>query len=201
MKKLSMKSLLITLLGYAVLSYSQLSLAAWTLDNAQSQLNFNSTKNDTVTETHRFTELSGHVADNGQASLTVKLASVETKVPLRNERLRDLLFDVKTYPSARFQTKLDPQTLKKLTVGSTITQTIKGTLQLHGQQKPVTAHLQISRPSDKQIVVTTAEPINLNANDFKLGPGIEKLREIMSLKKIDWNIPLSFRLIFNASST
>lgn len=184
------------LLLIAMLGYSQLTFAAWTLDSTQSQLNFNTTKNDVVTETQRFTTLSGHVTDAGKADLVIALASVDTKITLRDERVRDWLFETKNYPAAVFTTTLDIKALENLAVGSSQTQTLKGSLQLHGQQKPIMAQVKITRLADKQVEVTSIEPVIVNAADFQLTEGIEKLRAVMMLNKITPQVPVSFRLVF-----
>jgi len=62
-------------------------LADWQLDNGDSTLDFISVKKSTVGEVHHFKQLSGSITDAGQASVDIELASVETNIPIRNERL------------------------------------------------------------------------------------------------------------------
>ncbi|MDP7561636.1 MAG: hypothetical protein QF494_02135 [Methylococcales bacterium] len=49
-------------------------------------------KKNTVGEVHVLTGLSGVVDDNGQVSIAINLNSVETQIPVRNERLKKLFF-------------------------------------------------------------------------------------------------------------
>jgi len=53
-------------------------LAAWDLDAERSTVQFLSVKNASVAEVHHFTEVSGGIDDDGQATVTIDLASVET---------------------------------------------------------------------------------------------------------------------------
>jgi len=184
------------LLFIALLTFSQLALAEWTLDNDNSQLNFDSTKNNTITETHTFQALSGTVADNGKANLIIVLTSVDTKVPLRDERMRTMLFETEEYPRAEFITQVNKPHIEKLAVGDSTLQTLKGELQLHGTKKPITAEVKITRLADNKVEIATVKPIIVNANDFKLHQGVENLREIMGLNSITPEVPVSFRLVF-----
>ena len=58
----------------------------WTLDGEASKLAFGSVKKDAVGESHHFSGLSGGVAD-GIATISVDLASLETWIDIRNERM------------------------------------------------------------------------------------------------------------------
>ena len=57
-----------------------------------------------VVEVHRFNQLSGTIYDSGKrtgdAELSVHLASVNTQIPLRDSRMRDLLFEIAKFPTA-----------------------------------------------------------------------------------------------------
>jgi len=77
--------------------------ADWTLDSDQSSLHFVSIKNGTTAETHRFAELEGKAADSGKVTVVVHLISVDTKIPIRDERMQEMLFDTKTrlWPTSR----------------------------------------------------------------------------------------------------
>ena len=68
--------------------------ADWYLDNESSRLSFISTKAGNLSEVHRFLTLHGRIDAKGAARLRVELESVSTGIPVRDERLRSLLFDV-----------------------------------------------------------------------------------------------------------
>jgi len=188
-----MKKLLFIVLLFC---FNPLALADWTLDNERSQLNFNSVKNESIIETHRFITLQGSIADEGNAKLRVELSSVDTKIALRDDRLRQILFETLKYPQAEFVAQIDKKPVEKLAVGDSMTQTVQGDLQLHGKTKSITASVKVTRLADGALEVTTEQPILVNADDFGLQPGIEKLREMMGLKSINTQVPVSFHLVF-----
>ena len=59
----------------------------WQLKTEHSSLSFTSVKNGTITESHQVTGLSGFVSQSGSTAITIDLSSVETGIPIRNERL------------------------------------------------------------------------------------------------------------------
>jgi len=82
--------------------------SSWTLAPAHSALNFLSVKKGAVAEVHRFDVLSGTIAPDGTAKVTIDLESVETGVDIRNVRMRFLLFQVDTYEEATITASIDP---------------------------------------------------------------------------------------------
>ena len=81
--------------------------ADWTLNNEQSQLSFISIKKGDVAEVHRFDQLSGSFGGKGNIELTIQLASVDTAIPIRDERMREMLFNTKAFPTASLSAKVD----------------------------------------------------------------------------------------------
>ncbi len=63
-------------------------VAQWHIDNAQSRFSFISIKAGDVAEIHRFTEIGGTIGDDGSVNIVIELASVDTLIPIRDERMR-----------------------------------------------------------------------------------------------------------------
>ena len=63
----------------------------WKLITDESAISFVSIKKGSIAEAHTFTDFSG-VLDHGKASVTIKADSIDTMVPIRNERAREFLF-------------------------------------------------------------------------------------------------------------
>lgn len=164
--------------------------AAWTLNGEQSSLHFATVKNATVSEVHQFKELSGAIADDGKASLMIKLASVDTNNPIRDERMQKQLFDTEKFPDATISIDLGTEALKN---GA---QTIVGTLNLHGVEKEVSTQVFVEQ-NDTQITVSSLAPIVVAATDFGLDGGVEVLRELAALTSINVTVPASFRLVYD----
>ena len=83
-------------LAVAALLLSPATWADWTLDNAGSRLSFVSIKATNVAEVHTFDALSGSVGGDGHARVVIQLASVNTLIPIRDERMREMLFQTAT---------------------------------------------------------------------------------------------------------
>ena len=95
--------------------------AHWSLDNEASQLSFVTIKADHVAEVHTFDVLSGSIGDSGDVKITIELASVNTLIQIRNERMQALLFETNLFPEATITGHLDIEALAGLSVGSTET--------------------------------------------------------------------------------
>ena len=100
-----------------------------------SQVGFASVKNGTVSEVHKFTGLSGGIDSGGNAMIAIITSTVETLIPIRNERMRSMLFEVDRYPLATIRSKVDLRDFTSLQVGesktSEIDQLFRWFTQLH----------------------------------------------------------------------
>lgn len=173
-----------------------LAQGSWTLDPARSELSFVTVKAGTVAEAHSFGKLAGSVGPDGAAVLDIDLASVATGVDIRDQRMRDVLFETATYPKASVSAKLDPAAFAQLGVGESKTVPITATLDLHGMKEAVDTKLTVTRAGPDMVLVTTTRPIIVDAASFGLGEGVEKLRELASLPAIAPAVPVSFTLTY-----
>lgn len=170
--------------------------ADWALNNGESNLSFISVKKGDVAEVHRFDQLNGSVDGSGNVELTIQLASVNTAIPIRDERMREMLFNTKAFPSADLTGKVDISEIMKLGVGGIIVSTLQGELTLHGQSRPVTAELVVARLAAHKLLVSSRKPLVLQADDYDLLEGVEKLREVAGLTSISKAVPVNFVLVF-----
>ena len=69
--------------------------AGWNLDESNSSIEFISIKNNQISESHNFQKISGSITSEGLVNVTVDLDSVDTKIPIRDERMRNLFFETK----------------------------------------------------------------------------------------------------------
>lgn len=164
-------------------------LADWVLDNSKSGLYFVSIKKDHIAETHGFKQLSGVITKAGQGNLSIDLASVETNIDIRNERIRDHLFETSTFSSANVSVDLSKTGVKPGI------QSVNVLLDLHGVKKEIPALLAISEVGNV-VQVSTVAPIVLNAADFNLAGGLTVLREIGAVANISNAVPVTFFLSF-----
>ena len=179
----------------AVLAMPAFAAGEWQLQPDDSSLAFVSVKNGSVAEPHSFTDLSGRVDDDG-ARLEVDLASVETSIPIRNERMREFLFEIADHPQAVFTTSMHARSVDELAPGQSRRIEVSGHLELHGAKQELTALVQITRAGYDRMVLSTVKPILISADAFTLGEGIAKLRDIAGLDSITPMVPVTFSLTF-----
>jgi hypothetical protein len=172
--------------------------ADWYLDGESSRLSFVSTKNASIAEVQRFLVLHGKVDDEGLANVEVELDSINSGIPLRDERMRKALFEIDKFPEALITTKIDLRPINDLAPGAQLELRLPLTVNLHGKQKEYCAELLATRLDDRRFQVVTLEPLVINAEDFDLAPGLEALRNLAGLSAISLSVPVGAVLIFTA---
>ena len=174
--------------------------AKWQIDNANSTLSFVTVKAADVAETHRFGQLSGGVTPGSTAgasaevNIAVHLASVDTNIPIRDERMREHLFETGKFPLAKIHGHVQFAKYLALPTGDSVQDSLKLMLDLHGERIPITADVLVSRLGSDRVMVMSSRPIIVNASQVGLVAGIEKLRELAGLPSISKAVPASFVL-------
>lgn len=172
--------------------------ADWYLDGESSRLSFISSKNGNVSEVQRFLVLHGQVQPEGLARLEVELESINSGIPLRDERMRAELFEVKRFAEATISAQLDLMPIQDLANGAQLELRLPVTVDLHGKQHVYNVQLLATRLDERRFQVVTLEPVVLDAADFDLAPGLEKLRTLAGLSTISLSVPVNAVLIFTA---
>ena len=188
------RCLLLLLLGVLALPAQ----ASWYLDNESSRLSFVTTKNTNIAEVQRFLVLHGKVDRKGVAKLQVELESVSTGIPLRDERLRNDLFEIKQFPEALISAQIDLGPINDLAPGAQLELRLPLVVALHGKEHSYSAQLLATRLDDRRFQVVTLEPLVLQASDFDLLPGLQALRKMAGLSSIGLSVPVGAVLIFTA---
>jgi len=170
--------------------------SAWQLDANQSTLAFVSIKKGTIAESHRFKKFSGRIEDNGLASITIELSSVDTNIAVRDNRMTEFLFETNKFAQARFSTQLKRHDIDAIAVGSSQKMILNGSLDLHGQQQELVLNVMVAKLSEKNMMVTTLQPVIVKAEDFALVAGVNKLKSLAKLPSIAYSVPVSFVLTF-----
>ena len=171
-------------------------LAQWTLDNKGSQLSFVSIKAGNIGEVHKFGQLSGGLTAEGQLTVEVELASVDTLIPIRDDRMQQLLFETDIFPKATFSASINMDQVNAIAVGSSLALDVTGNLTIRDRTTSVSAKVMITRFADQGVLVNTLQPLLLNADAVGLTEGVEKLREIAGLPSISSAVPVTFVLTF-----
>lgn len=210
MKTIARASVLMTLLAFAACGQAPSSntgadasqaapiASSWTLDTGDSRIAFASIKAGEVIETHYFQGLSGSVTPAGEVAVSIPLDLVETKIDIRNERMREMFFETSSFPEAMIEGRVDLGAFADLPVGERLATEITGTLSLHGNDVPVDASVFVTRIADGRVEVASAEPVVLYLADFDLEAGLEALRNIANLPSITASSPVTFTFVFDA---
>ncbi len=188
---MTMKKLALVLA--AALSFS--AAADWSVNSAQSSLNFVSVKNDVVAETHSFKDLTGSLTEAGDFAVAIPAMSIDTMIPIRNERILEHVLAAKQYATINAKGKVDSKVLAGLKTGESVVVDQALDLTLLTKTQSLTAKVKVTKVSDSQLVVTTVAPIMLDVNKFELNAGVEKLRELAGLKSISPMVPTTFSLV------
>lgn len=170
-------------------------VADWSVNSAQSSLNFVSVKNEVVAETHSFKDLTGKLTETGEFSVAIPALSIDTAIPIRNQRILEHVLAAKQYATIQAKGKVDSKLLTSLKTGDSVVVDQELALTLLTKTQSLTAKVKVTKVSDKHLVVTTIAPVMLDVNKFELNTGVEKLRELAGLKAISPLVPTTFSLI------
>ena len=186
----------ISLVMLVMLGLSPCAFADWSLLNDESTINYVSIKKSKIGEVNSFKKLTGSINDSGAVSLNINLGSVETNIPIRNERMKTMLFEIGEFAEAKISGTVDLARVSKLEVGDTYTDSIKLKLSLHGVSKDVTGDVQVTKLTHKRLLVSSVKPVIVSAEDYNLAEGVEKLLSAASLPSISTAVPVTYSLVF-----
>lgn len=162
---------------------------SWALNQELSSLAIVTTKNNKVSEVSEFTKFKGSINSSNYLSIEIDLASLETNIPIRNERISKHLFEIGLFPTADIHTQLKPE---DLTPG---THKITFDVDLHGVSGILNAEFMVFEQHGKKII-TLHKPLIVGADMFGLEQGITTLKNIAKLQSIDFTVPMNIVLTF-----
>ncbi len=163
----------------------------WQLNVDLSSLSFITTKNKTITEQHSLKFKQGHLHERRIFNAVIDLNTIDTMIPIRDERLRDILFETDQFPTAEIKASIPTN----LNFNNNTNTSIPFELNLHGKEKSLQAEVMIQMV-DEKLVVTNYNPITVNAKDFALDDAINELTQIASLQGINYDVQVDFKLTF-----
>ncbi len=195
-----MKALILSISLLITVASVQPASAQWKLNENNSHLSFVSIKNNAVAEVNRFESLSGAVTVAGEATVNIALDSIETNIPIRNDRMKTMLFQTGIFTQASVSTQLDIPVFRDLETGASISAELSLELNLHGIMGKVPARVRVTRAQKDTWLVNSIQPLIINAPGYQLAEGIEALRNIAGLQSITPVIPVTFILEFTEQS-
>lgn len=171
----------------------------WTLDAEASSLTFQSVKNNSKVETSSFATLTGAIETDGAAKVEIELESVDTKVDLRNVRMRFLFFETFNYPTATIKTQITDAMIASLREKRRMTIPLPYSLDLHGVTKGREAEVVATLITDEMVSITSKNPISVATADFNLDEGVAKLQDAANVKIVP-SASVSFDFVFRANA-
>ena len=181
-------------LSFLMTMGSVFAFAGWEVDPTGSHIGFASVKNDLIAENHTFTELTGRVSVAGDANIKVNLASVETLIPLRNERMQTMLFNIAKFPQATITSEVPVNELSLMATGESSVLDIELLIDLHGKELKKSVPVKVTSIGDNGFDVSSLGPIIVHASQFALSDSVDALRKIAGLQSIDLMVPVTFDL-------
>lgn len=169
--------------------------ADWTLDGSASSFHYVTSKNAAVSEVNSITGLSGGIS-NDVATLRLDLATVNTAIEIRDQRMRDIVFQVAQFPEATITVPVDGDMIDSLKPGVSASATYTATVTLHGMTQEIAADLQVIKLDANTLQVNLAKPLIVGAAAFGLTDGVEELRNIAGLNNINPNVVVDFSLLY-----
>ncbi len=168
----------------------------WSIDSEASRLSYVTVKSGEIAEANDFTGLTGTVAPDGAATIEIDLATVSTGVDIRDERMREVFFDVAKFPTATITAQVDPAAFEALGVGESTVQTLAATVAVKGVSTNINAELEVTRVADNRVLAVSTEPVIIYADALDLTDGLDQLQELAGLPSITPAVPVTFSLAF-----
>ena len=188
-------ALLLAMMGAAPATAQEPFQGGWTLNPEMSSLNFQSVKKQKVAETSGFATFQGEIDETGAVRLTVLLDSVDTKIDLRNVRMRFLFFETFKFPEAQITARISPADLSDLANVRRKQLPLQYTINLHGIKKTYQSIVTATLLTDDMVSVTPATPLIVPVADFNLSGGLGKLQDAANVEIVPLAI-VSFDWVF-----
>ena len=151
---------------------------------------------NSVTEQSQFTSSHAMLDKQGNFKMMVDLNSVQTNIEIRDQRIKDWVFQTAQFAMAEITGKVDMNVIHQLQLGESISFKQPLMLHIHGKELPIEAHLSSQRTQADKIMVSTLSPVVLDTKAMDMSQGVMQLVEVMGLKTIVEQIPVSFHAEF-----
>lgn len=166
----------------------------WQLNPSNSSVSFISIKKSNIAETHTFAQFDGKV-DGGTATVTIKTESIESNVDIRNQRMREFLFETGLFPEITIKANVEAA-LAELEVGQSQLISLPANLSMHGVSKDIDLAVRVSKLSKTRLLVSSSQPVLIRAKDYNMLEGVVKLSSLVNNLAIAETVPVSFSLAF-----
>ena len=165
-----------------------------TLNSDKSSVSFVTTKVQDIQEVMHFGQVSGSISDEGNVVISIDPNSINTAIPIRDERMKEHLFNVVDFPNIGVSANIDLDNLE-----GTSEKELPATLSILGAEFSINLKLLVSASGD-QITAVSTEPVIVSAANLGLAEGVAKLGELAGGIWIGNSVPVSFALTFDRAN-
>ncbi len=163
----------------------------YTIDSALSNINITTIKKSYIVENANISNVTGSFKDK-VFSVSFGFQNIDTGVSIRNERLNEVYFMSKLYPSVEIKGMFS----EPLIAPSISTMTIQTNISFYNQSKTIDIPVIISHNLE-YTTVSTVNPVIIKAEDFNIPSiNLEKLSELVGNIAISDQVPVTFNLVF-----
>jgi polyisoprenoid-binding protein YceI len=164
---------------------------------AESAIWFVGIKNNAIVVPGSFTGMEGGFdASKREAWLEVRVGTLDTGNPERDENLRVHFFDSVNFPAARFAVTGIPGAAELPAVGSDLSTTLAGKLLIHGSEFPLTVPVRITRAASDRIRVRNTRPVVLSVKDLGMEQALAVLKAVCGHEAVSGAVPLEIDVVF-----
>lgn len=171
-------------------------LSNWQLDIVASQVQIFAIKAQQIGESFSLELNKGTVDQDGSIQLSIDLTSIDTGIPIRNERIRKFLLKTEDWPKAQVIANIDLQQFEGLMVGQMLSATSPVELNLHELSISYDVNFLVTRLSPERVMVQSATPVAVTADELSFTAGLAKLQELAGLPSITPVVAIDFLLVF-----
>ena len=169
----------------------------WLLVPAESSLWFVGIKNNAIGVPGSFAGMEGGFdVQKSEAWLEVRVGSVDTGNPERDENLRVHLFDSLRFPAARFAMTGIPGAAALPAVGASIETKLAGKLLIRGSEFPLEVPVRVTRAAANQIRVRNTKPVVLSLADLGMEQALAVLKAVCGHEAVSGAVPIEIDVVF-----
>ena len=128
--------------------------------------------------------------------LEVRVATLATGDPARDENLRMHFFDALQFPAARFSLVGIPTAAELPAVGASMSTTLAGKLLIHGAEHPLAVPVSITRDAAGRIRVRNPKPVVLSVKDLGLEQALAVLKAVCGHESVSGAVPIEIDVLF-----
>ena len=169
--------IILSIVAYSAPGFANPFAPGWVLEAEQSTLRFTSIKQGAIIETSSFATYTGVIDPAGRAEIKVLTDSVDTKIDLRNVRMRFLFFETFKYPEATVTLQLREEMIADLETVRRKVLTLPFDITLLGSTRTLETEVAVTLLGEDMVSVSSNTPITIALADFNLTEGREKLEE------------------------